>query len=116
MPTLTFLDALKEGLRDEMRQDPSVLLFGEDIGAYGGAFKVTEGLLDEFGPARIIDTPLAEAAVVGAAAGAAMMGMKAVAELQFIDFISCAGFDQLVTVAAKSRYRTGVGCPLVLRG
>ncbi len=116
MRDLTFLEALREGLRDEMRADPRVVLIGEDIGAYGGAFKVTEGLLDEFGKTRIIDTPLAEAAVIGAAAGCAMMGLLPVAELQFIDFISCAGFDQLVTVAAKSRYRTGIGCPMVLRG
>jgi 2-oxoisovalerate dehydrogenase E1 component beta subunit len=93
-----------------------VFLIGEDIGAYGGAFKVTEGLLDEFGATRVIDTPIAEAAVIGAAAGAAMCGMRPVAELQFIDFITCNGFDQLVSVAAKSRYRNGIGCSMVLRG
>ncbi len=112
----TFLEALRDGLREEMTADERVILLGEDIGRYGGAFKVTEGLLDTFGKERVIDTPLAEAAVIGAAIGAAMMGLRPVAELQFIDFISCNGFDQLVTVAAKSRYRNGVGVPMVLRG
>ncbi len=92
-----------------MERDPRVFLLGEDIGAYGGAFKVTEGLLDEFGAERVIDTPIAEAAIVGAAIGAAMMGMRPVAEMQFIDFIACA-FDQLVNFAAKSRYRWGAAC------
>ncbi|MEK7704024.1 MAG: transketolase C-terminal domain-containing protein [Myxococcota bacterium] len=113
---LTFLEALREGLWQALDEDPRVLLLGEDIGAYGGAFKVTEGLQARFGRERVIDTPLAEAALVGAAIGAAMAGLRAVAELQFIDFVSCAGFDQLVSVAAKSRYRTGIGVPLVLRG
>jgi 2-oxoisovalerate dehydrogenase E1 component beta subunit len=112
----TFLQAIHDALAEEMRADPRVVLLGEDIGRYGGAFKVTEGLLGEFGPRRVIDTPIAEAAVVGAAAGAAMVGLRPVAELQFIDFLSCGGFDQLVTVAAKSRYRNGVACPMVLRG
>lgn len=114
--TTTFLEAIHDAIDEEMASDERVVVFGEDIGAYGGAFKVTDGLLDKYGTQRIIETPIAEAAVVGAAAGAAMYGMKPIAELQFIDFISCAGFDQLVTVAAKSRYRNGVACPMVLRG
>jgi pyruvate/2-oxoglutarate/acetoin dehydrogenase E1 component len=112
---VTFLEAIREALREEMRRDESVFLLGEDIGAYGGAFKVTEGLLDEFGAARVIDTPIAEAAIVGAAAGAAMMGFRPVAEMQFIDFISCA-FDQLTNVVSKWRYRMGYGVPIVVRG
>lgn len=116
MAEITVLQAIHDALREEMAADERVFLIGEDIGAYGGAFKVTAGLLEAFGPTRVVDTPIAEAAVVGTAAGAAMYGMRPVAELQFIDFITCAGFDQLVTVAAKSRYRNGVGCPLVLRG
>ena len=113
---VTLLQAIHDALAEEMTADARVFLIGEDIGTYGGAFKVTEGFLDTFGPDRVVDTPIAEAAVVGAAAGAAMCGMRPVAELQFIDFITCGGFDQLVTVAAKSRYRTGVPCPMVLRG
>lgn len=116
MSSTTFLEAIHDALDEEMSSDPRVFLIGEDIGEYGGAFKVTDGLLKKFGPDRVIDTPIAEAAVVGAAAGAAMCGMRPVAELQFIDFITCGGFDQLVTVAAKSRYRNGVGCGMVLRG
>ena len=98
-----------------MQRDPSVFLIGEDIGVYGGAFKVTDGLIGEFGEERVIDTPISETAIVGAAVGAAMMGMRPVAEMQFIDFISCA-FDMITNFAAKSRYRTGVGVPLVIRG
>jgi 2-oxoisovalerate dehydrogenase E1 component beta subunit len=111
----TYVDAIREGLREEMLRDERVFLIGEDIGAYGGAFKVTDGLIQEFGEARVIDTPIAETAIVGAAVGAAMMGMRPVAEMQFIDFISCA-FDMITNFAAKSRYRTGVGVPLVIRG
>jgi 2-oxoisovalerate dehydrogenase E1 component beta subunit len=116
MASTTFLQAIHDAIEEEMTTDERVIVIGEDIGTYGGPFKVTEGLLKQFGPQRIIETPIAEAAVVGAAAGAAMYGMRPIAELQFIDFISCAGFDQLVTVAAKSRYRNGVACPMVLRG
>jgi 2-oxoisovalerate dehydrogenase E1 component beta subunit len=116
MAEITFLQAIHDAIQEEMRADDRVFMIGEDIGPYGGAFKVTEGLVDEFGPERIIDAPIAESAIVGAAAGAAMCGMRPIAELQFIDFISCGGFDQLVTVAAKSRYRNGVACPMVLRG
>jgi 2-oxoisovalerate dehydrogenase E1 component beta subunit len=111
----TYVDAIREGLREEMRRDEKVFLLGEDIGVYGGAFKVTDGLVGEFGEDRVIDTPIAETAIVGAAVGAAMMGMRPVAEMQFIDFISCA-FDMITNFAAKSRYRTGVGVPLVIRG
>ena len=111
----TYVDAIREGLREEMARDPRVFLIGEDIGVYGGAFKVTDGLVGEFGEERVIDTPISETAIVGAAVGAAMMGMRPVAEMQFIDFISCA-FDMITNFAAKSRYRTGVGVPLVIRG
>ncbi len=113
--TTTYVDAIREGLREEMARDERVFLLGEDIGVYGGAFKVTDGLIREFGEERVIDTPIAETAIVGAAVGAAMMGMRPVAEMQFIDFISCA-FDMITNFAAKSRYRTGVGVPLVIRG
>jgi 2-oxoisovalerate dehydrogenase E1 component beta subunit len=98
-----------------MERDDRVFLLGEDIGVYGGAFKVTDGLLSRFGEERVIDTPISEAAIVGAAVGAAMMGLRPVAEMQFADFISCA-FDMITNFAAKSRYRTGVGVPLVVRG
>lgn len=111
----TYLEAIRDGLREEMRRDERVFLLGEDIGVYGGAFQVTAGLLSEFGEARVIDTPLSETAIVGAAVGAAMMGLRPVAEMQFADFISCA-FDMITNFAAKSRYRTGVGVPLVIRG
>ena len=111
----TYVDAIREGLREEMARDDRVFLIGEDIGIYGGAFKVTDGLIGEFGEERVIDTPISETAIVGAAVGAAMMGMRPVAEMQFIDFISCA-FDMITNFAAKSRYRTGVGVPLVIRG
>jgi 2-oxoisovalerate dehydrogenase E1 component beta subunit len=111
----TYVDAIREGLREEMVRDESVFLLGEDIGVYGGAFKVTDGLIREFGEERVIDTPISETAIVGAAVGAAMMGMRPVAEMQFIDFISCA-FDMITNFAAKSRFRHGVGVPLVIRG
>jgi pyruvate/2-oxoglutarate/acetoin dehydrogenase E1 component len=111
----TYVDAIREGLREEMVRDERVFLLGEDIGVYGGAFKVTDGLIREFGEERVIDTPISETAIVGAAVGAAMMGMRPVAEMQFIDFISCA-FDMITNFAAKSRFRHGVGVPLVIRG
>ncbi len=98
-----------------MERDPAVFVIGEDVGAYGGAFKVTDGLIDEFGAERVIDTPISEGAIVGAACGAALMGMKPVAEFQFIDFISC-GFDLLTNYAAKCRYRWGAGIQAVFRG
>jgi len=112
---VTYLEAIRQGIWEEMERDPSVFVIGEDVGMYGGAFKVTEGLLDEFGAERVIDTPISEAAIVGAACGAALMGMRPVAEFQFIDFISC-GFDMLTNYAAKCRYRWGGGVPAVFRG
>jgi len=115
MAEVTYLEALKQGLREEMQRDASVFILGEDVGTYGGAFKVTEGFLAEFGPQRVIDTPIAEAAIVGAAAGAAHMGMRPVAEMQFIDFISCA-YDMLTNYVATARYRAGLPTPMVVRG
>lgn len=109
------LEAIREGIREEMSRDESVFVIGEDVGTYGGAFKLTEGLLEEFGPGRVVDTPISEAAIVGAACGAALMGMKPVAEFQFIDFISN-GFDMLTNYAAKSRYRGCGGIGAVFRG
>src|SRR4051812_37047477 len=111
----TFVEAIRQGIWEEMERDPHVFVIGEDVGAYGGAFKVTDGLLDEFGKERVIDTPISEAAIVGAACGAALMGMRPVAEFQFIDFIS-AGFDLLTNYAAKCRYRWGANIPAVFRG
>ncbi|KAF0249974.1 MAG: 2-oxoisovalerate dehydrogenase E1 component beta subunit [bacterium] len=115
MAVVTYLEAIRQALSEEMQRDENVFLLGEDIGVYGGAFKVTEGLYEKFGSQRVIDTPISESAIVGAACGAAMMGMRPVAEIQFIDFISCA-FDQLTNYAAKSRYRQGIGIPIVVRG
>jgi len=114
MAELTYLDAISDGLREEMRRDESVFCLGEDIGAFGGAFKVTDGFIEEFGADRVLDTPLAENLIVGASIGAAVEGMKPVAEMQFSDFISC-GFDQLVNVGAKMHYRQGVAVPMVIR-
>src|SRR5919204_1073286 len=111
----TLVEAIRQGLWEEMERDPAVFVIGEDVGTYGGAFKVTEGLLDEFGEGRVIDTPISEAAIVGAACGAALMGMRPVAEFQFIDFITPA-FDMLTNYAAKCRYRWGAGVPAVFRG
>jgi 2-oxoisovalerate dehydrogenase E1 component beta subunit len=111
---LAYLEAISEGLREEMRRDDTVLCFGQDIGAFGGAFKVTDGFFEEFGASRVIDAPLAENAIIGAAVGAATEGLKPVCEMQFADFISC-GFDQLVNVAAKLHYRQGVAVPMVVR-
>ncbi len=115
MPEVTYLEALRQGLWEEMERDPSVFILGEDVGMYGGAFKVTEGFAQKFGPRRVIDTPISEAAIVGAAAGAAHMGMRPVAEMQFIDFISCA-YDMLTNYVATARYRAGLPTPLVVRG
>jgi 2-oxoisovalerate dehydrogenase E1 component beta subunit len=114
MAELTYLEAISDGLRTEMRRDESVFCLGEDIGAFGGAFKVTEGFAEEFGADRVLDTPLAENMIVGAATGAAIEGMRPVCEMQFADFIAC-GFDQLVNVAAKLHYRQGVAVPMVVR-
>jgi 2-oxoisovalerate dehydrogenase E1 component beta subunit len=114
MPTLTYLQAISAGLRDELRADERVIVMGEDIGVFGGAFKVTDGFIEEFGPDRVMDTPLAESAIIGCAIGAAVVGLRPVCEMQFSDFISC-GFDQLVNVAGKMHYRQGLAVPLVVR-
>jgi pyruvate/2-oxoglutarate/acetoin dehydrogenase E1 component len=111
---ITYLEAISDGLREEMRRDESVICIGEDIGAFGGAFKVTDGFIEEFGAERVIDAPLAENAIIGSAVGAAVEGLRPVCEMQFADFISC-GFDQLVNVAAKLHYRQGVSVPMVVR-
>src|SRR5436190_8515626 len=113
MAEMTYLQAISDGLREEMRADDSVFCLGEDIGAFGGAFKVTDGFVEEFGADRVWDTPLAESAIVGTAVGAAIEGMRPVCEMQFADFISC-GFDQLVNVAAKMHYRQGIAVPVVV--
>jgi pyruvate/2-oxoglutarate/acetoin dehydrogenase E1 component len=115
MPVITYLEAIRQALFDEMAADERVFVMGEDVGAYGGAFKVTEGLQDRFGEARVIDTPISEIAIVGSAIGASYMGMRPVCEIQFIDFIACC-FDMLTNFAATSRYRNGAGVPIVVRG
>lgn len=115
MARITYLQAISDALRLEMRRDPDVFLLGEDIGGFGGAFKVTQGFLDEFGPERVIDTPISESGFVGAACAAATTGLRPVVEFQFIDFISCA-FDQIVNYAAKCYYRWGIRMPVVFRG
>ncbi|MGB2954239.1 MAG: alpha-ketoacid dehydrogenase subunit beta [Gaiellaceae bacterium] len=114
MAEKTYLQAISDGLREEMRRDKRVFVIGEDVGVYGGAFKVTLGFQEEFGPWRVIDAPLSETAIVGGCTGAAIMGMRPVAEMQFADFISCA-WDQLVTVAAKQRWRAGTPVPITVR-
>lgn len=115
MATLTYLEAIRQGIWEEMERDPTVFCIGEDIGIYGGAFKVTDGFIDHFGPERVIDTPIAESAIVGAAFGAALTGMRPVAEFQFMDFIGCA-FNQITNMAAKAHYRWGAPAPMVIRG
>jgi pyruvate/2-oxoglutarate/acetoin dehydrogenase E1 component len=110
----TYLEAIREGLWEEMERDPDVFLLGEDIGVYGGAFKVTAGFLEHFGEKRVVDTPISESAIAGAAIGAGLMGLRPVAEMQFADFITC-GFDQIVNFAAKCRYRWGAAVPIVVR-
>src|SRR3989442_9868406 len=115
MADVTYLEALRRGLWEEMERDPRVFILGEDVGLYGGAFKVTDGFVKRFGESRVIDTPISEAAIVGAAAGAAHMGMRPVAEMQFIDFISCA-YDMLTNYVATARYRAGLATPIVVRG
>jgi 2-oxoisovalerate dehydrogenase E1 component beta subunit len=114
MPEKTYLQAISDALRHEMRRDKRVYVIGEDVGVYGGAFKVTLGFQEEFGPWRVIDAPLAETAIVGSCTGAAIMGLRPVAEMQFADFVSCA-WDQLVTIAAKQRWRVGTPVPIVVR-
>jgi 2-oxoisovalerate dehydrogenase E1 component beta subunit len=114
VPEKTYLQAISDGLRQEMRRDKRVFVIGEDVGVYGGAFKVTLGFQEEFGPWRVLDAPLSETAILGGATGAALMGMRPVAEMQFADFVSCA-WDHLVTIAAKQRWRAGTPVPIVLR-
>jgi 2-oxoisovalerate dehydrogenase E1 component beta subunit len=114
MPALTYLQAISDGMREELRADDRVFVMGEDIGAFGGAFKVTDGFLAEFGPSRVMDTPLAESGIIGTAIGAAVEGMRPIAEMQFADFISC-GFDQLVNVAGKMYYRQGLSVNITVR-
>jgi len=115
MPEITMLEAIREALFEEMERDPAVVTLGEDIGVYGGAFKVTEGLLAKYGPERVIDTPISETAIVGAACGMSYLGLRPVAEMQFIDFIACC-FNQVTNFVAKSHYRWGAPVPMVLRG
>ena len=115
MAVLTYIEAIREGMAEEMRRDPTVFLLGEDVGIYGGAFRASAGFLEEFGPERIVDTPISESGIVGVAVGAAMNGMKPIAEMQFIDFLSNA-YNQVVNMAAKARYRWNAGVPIVVRG
>ena len=114
MPVMTYVEAIRQGLWEEMERDDSVFLMGEDVGVYGGAFKVTQGLLERFGERRVIDTPLSESVIVGAGTGAALHGLRPVVEMQFSDFMAC-GFDQITNFAAKCRYRWGASVPLVIR-
>ena len=111
---VSYLEAISQALDEEMARDDRVFLMGEDIGTYGGAFKITEGFLKNYGEWRVLDTPLSESGVVGAAIGAAIMGLRPVVEMQFADFISCA-FDQITEVAAKNHYRWGAAVPMVIR-
>jgi pyruvate/2-oxoglutarate/acetoin dehydrogenase E1 component len=115
MPEITMLEAIRQALFEEMDRDPAVVAIGEDIGVYGGAFKATEGLLARFGHERVIETPISESAIVGAACGMSYLGLRPVAEMQFIDFIACA-FNQVTNMVAKSHYRYGAPVPMVLRG
>jgi pyruvate/2-oxoglutarate/acetoin dehydrogenase E1 component len=114
MAETTYLQAITEAMREELQRDPKVFLLGEDIGVYGGAFKVTKGLVDEFGEERVMDTPISESAIIGVAIGAALVGMRPVAEMQFADFITC-GFSQIVTNAATMHYRYNIPVPMVVR-
>jgi 2-oxoisovalerate dehydrogenase E1 component beta subunit len=114
MATITYLEAISRAMWQEMERDSAVFLIGEDIGAYGGAFKVTKGFVQHFGEERVIDSTLSEAAIIGAAVGAALVGMRPVVEMQFADFVTC-GFNQLVTNAAKTHYRWGIPVPMVVR-
>jgi len=115
MPEITMLEAIRQALFEEMERDPAVVAIGEDIGVYGGAFKATEGLLAKFGHERVIETPISETAIVGAACGMSYLGLRPVAEMQFIDFIACC-FNQVTNFVAKSHYRYGAPVPMVLRG
>ena len=114
MPEVTYIEAIRQGILEEMKMDESVFVMGEDVGVYGGAFKVTKGFIELFGARRVIDTPLSESAIVGAGTGAAINGLRPVLEMQFSDFMACA-FDQITNFAAKCRYRWGASVPLVIR-
>lgn len=116
MPIMTYIEAISAALREEMRRDERVFVLGEDVGAYGGAFGVTAGFIEEFGFYRVLDTPISESLIVGAAVGAALQGLRPVAEMQFADFVAC-GFDQVANQAGSLRYRYGgrQGCPIVIR-
>jgi pyruvate/2-oxoglutarate/acetoin dehydrogenase E1 component len=114
MATMTYLQAISDAMREEMRADERVLVMGEDIGVFGGAFKVTDGFIEEFGPERVMDTPLAEAGIIGTAVGAAVVGLRPICEMQFADFVAC-GFDQLVNVAGKMFYRQGLPVNITVR-
>jgi 2-oxoisovalerate dehydrogenase E1 component beta subunit len=115
MAQTTYVEAIRQALHEEMDRDPTVLLLGEDIGVYGGAFQATAGLLERFGWERVIDTPISESAIVGAAAGLSYLGLRPVVEMQFMDFIPCA-FEQIANTVAKSHYRWGAPVPMVIRG
>jgi 2-oxoisovalerate dehydrogenase E1 component beta subunit len=115
MAETTYIEAITQAMHEEMARDERVFLIGEDVGVYGGAFKTSYGLLDKFGPERVIDTPISEIAIIGAASGAALMGMRPIAEMQFLDFITC-GYDILVNFAAMNSYLFGRACPIVVRG
>jgi 2-oxoisovalerate dehydrogenase E1 component beta subunit len=115
MAAVTYLEAIRQGLWEEMERDSSVFVLGEDVGVYGGAFKVTEGFVHRFGPERVVDTPIAEMAIASAAYGASLTGLRPVAEFQFMDFITSA-HSQIVQILAKSNWRWGAPAPLVLRG
>jgi len=114
MPIMSYLQAISDAMRQEMRHDDRVLVMGEDIGVFGGAFKVTDGFVEEFGLGRVMDTPLAESGIIGTAVGAAVVGLRPVCEMQFADFVSC-GFDQLVNVAGKMHYRQGLPVNITVR-
>lgn len=115
MAVVTYLEAIRDGLREEMERDDRVFMIGEDIGSFGGAFKVTEGLQERFGADRVVDAPISETAIVGAAAGAAHMGLRPVCEMQFIDFMSCA-YSIITNYVATARYRADLSTPMVIRG
>ena len=115
MAPSTFLEAIKQAMFEEMAADPSVVLIGEDVGVYGGAFKTSEGLLEKFGWERVIDTPISESAIIGAACGMSYLGLRPIAEMQFVDFIVCA-FNQITNFVAKGHYLWNAPAPMVIRG
>ena len=114
MPETTYVEAIRQGIWEEMERDDTVFVMGEDVAVYGGAFKITKGMLERFGELRVVDTPLAESGIVGAGTGAAINGLRPVLEMQFADFMAC-GFDQITNFAAKCRYRWGQAIPMVVR-